>query len=182
MKLKLLLTLHVLPLTLFLQAQTGTIKIKKSDSTAYPEFTFKLLDRCVGQNIDSAVKWVAVYGFKEGEPLGMNVKGDCGDPHDPVKPKTKLYCRYFHNDSIDLVLTYTKKKQVYCMLIHLVSANHTLAERLLAGSLAQGYHLTQPERPDRHYKFTEKQSRLGTFCADKGVWTFNLKDRGLVKK
>jgi hypothetical protein len=166
----------------FLMAQTGTIKVKKNtDSLSLlQEFTFQLFDTCVGQNLDSAIKWISKYGFTEGELINQSYMNSCGDPLSIQKTKTKLFCRYFHNDSIDLILTYTKKKKVYVMLIELISADHKFAERLLAGSLAKGYQLT--DKKDRWRKFSEKGTRLAMYAFDKGVWTFNLTERALVKK
>src|ERR1051325_2902249 len=120
-------------------SQTGTIKVKKQNQ--HPLLTFALFEKCAGAKKDSVVKWVSEYGFKEGELHIKTYMNGCDYELSTGKKLKGMHCIYLVNDSIDMVLTCTKKNKVYCMLIVTGSIGKQLGKDLAAGSLGLGYTL-----------------------------------------
>jgi hypothetical protein len=159
-------------------AQNGTIKVKKTGIDSVYCLTFSLFEKCVGSNKDSAIKWVKLCGFNEGKLKRDVYMNNCPPVDLPEKKKKKFTCRYFVTGGFDLVVSYDRKDNVYCMLV-ITSAPKALGETLSNGSLAEGYQLTTNSKSSKWYRFTEKDRRLTTLATDKGVWYFQLIDRSL---
>lgn len=180
----LLFSICLLHLTHHLGAQTNTIQVKKThiDSVSFfkpRQLHFALFDKCVGASKDSAIAWIKSFGFKEGLLKNAAYMDHCGYEINKDRKKQILFCSYFITDSLDLVLTCTKKGKVYSMLVVTKQVGQRRGERLFAESIVAGY---KDSPGEKWRKFSEKTSRLVTFGIDNKTWSFILEERNLVTK
>jgi hypothetical protein len=169
----------LLPFSLFaltpgLQAQTGTIKVKKPVG-----LDFSLLNRSIGANKDSAAAWFSRFGFSEGDLENKEHMELCGGDLNAVAKEPVLFCAYYTSDTLDLKITYTKKGDVYSVKLISKRASASLGTRLFSESLSEGY--TGLPRQDG-YKTAQKQTRYCAYGSEKGTWWFQLSDSKLLPK
>jgi hypothetical protein len=150
-----------------LQAQDGTIKVRKEHKDP---LTFALFERSLDAKMDSVRAWFTRAGFKEGQS-----KMSSSLPYEGGLPSGFEY-HYFISDSLDLRITTNKKGKVTDLLLFTKSKNTATGKILMGQSMTAGYTVcvSDVSLDPEIYQCTGKEYNRAMFNAQKKVWTFEL--------